>query len=119
MQLHKRLLKSMWGKAVLATAALGGFLLFAGAPGAKANDWDDCNRRVAYTEWRLHEAVEHYGYYSPEARYWNHERHEAYERLDHYRHEWRERQRREWREHEWREHHRDYDDRYYRDRDRD
>ena len=116
MRLHKHLLKSMFGKAALAAAALSGFLLFASAPSAKANDWDDCNRRAAYTDWRLHESIEHFGYYSPQAAHWRHERHEAYERLERYRrHEWRER---EWREHEWREHHRDYEHRYYRDWDR-
>lgn len=97
--------RTVFGKAALATAALGGFLLFAGAPGAKANDWDDCNRRVAYSESRYHEAVEHFGPYSREARFWAHERHEAYERAGHYRHEWR-------------EHHRDRDDRYRGDWDR-
>ncbi len=101
MQLHKHLLRSAFGKAFLATAALGGFLLFAGAPSAKANDWDDCNRRAAYADWRLQESIEHFGYYSPQARYWRHERHEAYERLEHNR-----RDERRWREHEWREHHR-------------
>jgi hypothetical protein len=120
MQLQQHLLKNLFGKAALATAALSAFLflLFAGAPSAKANDWDDCNRRVAYTEWRLHESVEHFGYYSPEARHWRHERHEAYEQLERYRrHEWKERARRE---HEWRAHQRDYDGhRYDRDRYRD
>jgi len=117
-ELHKHLLKSVFGKILLATAALGGFLLFAGAPSAKANDWDDCNRRAAYSNWRLHESIEHFGYYSPQATYWRHERHEAYAQLQRYRRqEWRERA---WREHEWREHHRDHHDhRYYRDRDRD
>jgi hypothetical protein len=117
MRLHKHLLKSMFGKAALVAAVLNGFLLFAGAPNAKANDWEDCNRRAAYSDWRLHESIEHFGYYSPQAAYWRHERHEAYERLERYRrHEWRER---EWREHEWREHHRDYEHRYYRNWDRD
>ena len=118
MQLHKRFLKSVFGKAALAAAALSGFLLFACAPSAKANDWDDCNRRAAYADWRLHVSVEHFGYYSPQASYWRHERHEAYERLERYRRQkWRER---EWREHERREHHRDYDGRRHdRDRDRD
>ena len=99
MQLHKHLLKSVFGKTVLATAVLSGFLLFAGAPSAKANDWDDYNRRAAYSDWRLHESIEHFGYYSPQAAYWRHERHEAYERQAHLRHEYR-------------EHHRDRDDRY-------
>ena len=106
MQLPKHLLKTFFRKAALAALALAAFLLFAGAPSAKANGWDDCNRRVAYAEWRLHQSIEYFGYYSPQARYWRHERHEAYEQLERYRrHEWRERARRE---HEWREHHRDY-----------
>ncbi len=71
--------KSLFGKAALATAALGGFLLFGGVPGAKAADWDDCNRRVNYTEYRLRESIDRYGYYSREARHWRHERHEAFE----------------------------------------
>jgi len=91
-------LGSILGKTALASAALGIFLA-AGAPAAKANDWDDCNRRISYTEWRYHEAVEHYGLYSRQARHWAHERNEAYEHREHLRHEYR-------------EHHRDWDDRY-------
>ena len=101
MQWHKHLLKSVFGKAAVATVALSGFLLL-GAPNAKANDWDDCNRRVAFADFRLHEAVVHFGYYSPQASYWRHERHEAFERRERFRRE-------EWREHEWREHHRNWD----------
>ena len=117
MQLQKHLMLSILGKIVLATAVLSGLLLFAGAPSAKANDWDDCNRRTAYAEFRLHQSIVYFGYYSPQAAYWRHERHEAYEQLERYRRrEWKERA---WREHEWRQHHRDYDGhRYYRDRDR-
>ena len=89
---------SILGKTSLATAALG-FFLATGTPAAKANDWDDCNRRISYTEWRYREAVEHFGPYSSEARHWAHERHEAYERREHVRHEYH-------------EHHRDWDDRY-------
>jgi hypothetical protein len=96
MKLPTVLLKSIFSKATLAALALGGFLLVVGAPAASANDWDDCNRRVSYAEWRYHEAVERFGPYSGQARHWAHERHEAYERLEHYRHEWR-------------EHHRGYD----------
>lgn len=68
----KTTFRSIFSKAALATAALGGFLLFAGAPGAKANDWDDCHRRVVYNDWRYHERLE------------------ARERAAYYRHEWRE-----------------------------
>jgi hypothetical protein len=38
MQLHKHLLKSVFGKAALAAAALGGFLFFGGAPSAQARE---------------------------------------------------------------------------------
>ena len=101
-------IRTLFGKTALATAALSGFLLLAGAPAAKADGWDDCNRRVAFTEYRYNEAVEHYGPYSRQARHWAHERHEAYERREHYRHEWRE-------HHRYRDGY--YGDRYYRDRD--
>ena len=43
-----------------------------------------------YTEYRYHEAVERFGPYSGEARHWAHERHEAYERQEHLRQEYRE-----------------------------
>ena len=79
----------------LATAALG-MVLAAGAPAARANDWDDCNRQISYTQWRYNQAVERFGPGSSEARHWAHERQEAYEHLEHLRHKYR-------------EHHRDYD----------
>jgi hypothetical protein len=86
MQLHKHLLKSVFGKAALAAVSLGGFLFFAGAPSAQARDRDDYHRPVIrYDNWRLHEAREHRGYYSPQANYWRHERREAFE------HGWRDR----------------------------
>ncbi len=75
MQLH-RLGKSLFGKATLATAALSGFVLFAGVPSAKA---DNCQRRIQHAEHELGEAIEDHGYYSRQADRWRHERHEAYE----------------------------------------
>jgi hypothetical protein len=68
--------RALFGQAALATAALGGFLLFAGAPSAKA---DNCQRRIAHAEHELGEAIEDHGYYSRQADHWRHERHEAYE----------------------------------------
>jgi len=68
--------RAMFGKAALATAALGGFFLLAGATSAKA---DDCQRRIAKTEHELGEAIEDHGYYSRQANHWRHERAEAYE----------------------------------------
>jgi hypothetical protein len=86
----------------LASAVLGGFMLFAGASNAKAADWDDHrrDRQVRYTEWRAHEAAERFGYNSREARHWRQENHEAREREKHFRHEFRERHERYDRDHD-------------------
>ena len=89
MELKALFSKSLFRKAALASAILGGLLLFAGAPNAKANAWDDCNRRAAYTEMRYHQAVDRYGFYSRQARHWAHERDEAVGRCERLRHEWR------------------------------
>ena len=87
MRLHP--FSSFFGKAVTAAVALAGFLLFAGVAPAKANAWEDCNRRAAYTDWRYHEAVERFGPYSSAARHWAHERNEALERCARYEREHR------------------------------
>jgi len=105
MRLHTHLRKSLFGKAALATAALGGLLFFAGAPSAQAADRDDCQRRIAKTERKLNDAIEDHGYYSKQAEHWRHERREAYERCY-------------GREHRYRYYDRD-DRRYDRDHDRD
>ena len=64
-------------KSVLATIALaGGFLLFSGVPGAKA---DGCQERLVRADHRLHEAIEHHGPESKQAEHWRHELHEARE----------------------------------------
>jgi hypothetical protein len=99
--------KKIFRKAALAAMILGSVLLFAGAPAAQAHDSDDYYypaRQVQYTNWRLHEAIAHFGYYSPQANYWRHERREAIERARFGRHEYYEHH-----------HRRDHD----RDRDRD
>ena len=106
MRLHTHLFKTVFGKTALASAALGGLLFFAGAPTAKAANRDDCERRIARTEYKLDQAIDRHGYYSRQANHWRHERREAYE------HCYRNRDRYERR-------YRDYDrDRYYRDYDR-
>jgi hypothetical protein len=70
------LLRAVFGKAALATAALSGFVLFAGVPSAKA---DNCQRRIQHAEHELREAIEDHGYYSRQADRWRNKRHEAYE----------------------------------------
>jgi hypothetical protein len=80
MPLREHLQQSLFGKAALATAALGGFLLFAGAPQAQAADHrESCERRIAHAEHELGEAIEDHGYYSRQANHWRQKRREAYE----------------------------------------
>ena len=80
-------LKSMFGKAVLATTVLGGALCFAGTPNAQADERDrdrdrDRDRIVRYDDhrdYRVHEDVRR-GYYSDRDDYGRHERREAFVR---------------------------------------
>lgn len=85
------------------TIALAGCLLFTGAPQLRADD-DDCQRRVARADHRLHEAIEHHGPASRQADRRRQELHEARERCWNSSHRW-------WDEHEHRWHSdRDWDD---------
>jgi hypothetical protein len=67
MQLHKHLLKSVFGKAALAAAVLGGFLFFGGAPSAQAREVVVVRRPVI---------VARAGFYGPG--YVRYERHEVF-----------------------------------------
>jgi len=89
-------------KITLAGAALAGFLLFTGAPSSRADD--DCQRRIARADHRLHEAIEHHGRESRQAEAARHNLHEAREDCYNRNHRW-------WDEdgHRWRED-RDWDD---------
>jgi hypothetical protein len=76
-------LKSMFGKAVIAAVVLGGALCFAGAPNANADERDrdrDRDRIVQHADYRGHEDVIRRGYYNPRADYWRHERREDFAR---------------------------------------
>ena len=73
-------MKAVISKAALASVVLGGFLIFSGATSAQAHDWDNYRRPVVrYDDYRLHRAIERDGFYSHQADYWRHERHEAFE----------------------------------------
>ena len=94
---------NLLGRAALATAMLGGVLLFAGVSSAEAHDRENCRRRVQRAEWKLEVAIERHGYYSRQANHWRHDLREERERC------WHERGRR--REDGRRRHHgRDWDD---------
>jgi hypothetical protein len=103
-----RLKNSLFGKTALAAAALAGFLMFTGVPRLRA---EDCQRRIARADHRLHEAIEHHGRQSRQAERRRHELHEAREYCWSAGHRW-------WDEHERRWHtDRDWDDHDH-DRDR-
>ncbi len=91
-------------KIVLATLILGGALMLGGATSAEAHNREQCGRRIERAEWKLDEAIQRHGYYSPQADHRRHELWEARERC------WR--QNREWSEHHrrWREDRNDDDD---------
>jgi hypothetical protein len=80
--------KKFLRKTMLAAAALVGMLAFAGAPRASAEDYDRCQRRIAKADHKLHEAIEHHGWYSRQADHARHELHEARERCWNERHRW-------------------------------
>ena len=68
-----------WISQIGLVASTIGLAVLIGPASAKANSWDDCNRRIDYAKWQLHEAIEDYGYRSLEANHWRQELNEAYE----------------------------------------
>jgi hypothetical protein len=80
MQWQKCVLKSIFGKAALAAAVLGGFMLFGGASNTQASSYLYSRPVVRYDNYRVHAAIVRHGYYSPAANYWRYERHEAFVR---------------------------------------
>jgi hypothetical protein len=73
--------KTMIGTATLAA----GLVLFAAAPGAKA---DDCQERLVHADHKLHEAIEHHGYESKQAAHARHELREARQYCWEHGHRW-------------------------------
>ena len=80
MQRHMYPRKSLFGKAALATVALGGLLFLVGAPKAQAADRDDRDGRDRRTEYRVQPDYDR-GYYRSPASAWEHERYERQERF--------------------------------------
>src|SRR5579859_999827 len=98
-------------KASLAGAALAGFLLFTGAPRVRADD-DDCQKRIAKADHRLHEAIEHHGRESRQADNARHGLHEARENCYNRNHQWWEEDEHRWRsDRDWDDHDHDKYDR--------
>jgi hypothetical protein len=97
------------GKTVLATAAMTGFLLFAGTPRLRADD-DDCQQRIVKADHKLHEAAEHHGWQSKQAEHWRHELAEARAWCWEHHHRWWDEDGRRWRsDRDWDDHDHDHD----------
>jgi hypothetical protein len=101
--MRNRWLKVFFGKWALATVAMAGFVVMAGVPKLHADD--DCQRRIAHADHRVHESIEHYGYQSREAAEARHELREERERCYRTNNRWWDEDRHRWHEQ------RDWDDR--------
>jgi hypothetical protein len=99
-----------WGfRAVLSAFALGAALFFAGATPLRADD--DCQRRIARADHKLHEAAEHHGWDSPQAAKYRHELAEARSWCWEHSHRWWDEDGHRWRtDHDWDDHDHDHHD---------
>ena len=107
--MRHRLNDSVFVKTALAAAALAGFLMFSAVPLVRA-DRDDCQRRVARADHRLHQAIRHHGYQSRQAEIRRHELREAREACWNARHRWWDEHGRRWHtDRDWDDHDHDRD----------
>ena len=103
--------KKFFRKAMLAAAICVGMLAFAGAPRASAESYDACQRRIARADHRLHEAVEHHGWDSPEAAKYRLELADARAWCWAHSHRWWDEDEHRWHtEHDWDDHDHDHHD---------
>jgi hypothetical protein len=98
---------------VLRKSALGAvavaLLAFSAVP--KLHAADDCQRRVAHADHKLHEAIERHGRQSRQADQARHDLHEVRERCWSSGHRWWDEHERRWRtERDWDDHDHDHDD---------
>lgn len=81
--------KKFLRKSVLAVAAFVGLLALTATPRALAHDDPyKCQRRIAKADYKLHEAIERYGWYSRQAEHERHELREERERCWRKYHQW-------------------------------
>jgi hypothetical protein len=95
-------------------AAIGTGLLLLSGLGARAESVEHCQRRIAHADHELHEAIEHHGLHSRQAKHERRELHEVRERCWREHHQWWDEHQRRWRtDREWDDRDHDRDD--YRD----
>lgn len=107
--MQHRLISRLFRNSVVAAAVLVGSFAVTAAPKLQADD-NDCQRRIAKADHRLHEAVEHHGSHSKQADRARRDLHEAREHCWNSGHRWWNEDDRKWHTE------RDWDDR---DHDRD
>ena len=99
-------------RAIMPASVLGAALLFAGAAALRADD-DDCRKRIARADHKLHEAAEHHGWDSPQVAKYRYELAEARAWCWEHAHRWWDEDGHRWRsEHDWDDHdheHHDHD----------
>jgi len=94
--------------AVVAPLALGGAFMIAAAGPVRAED--DCQKRTGHADHKLHEAIEHHGYNSPQAQHWREELAAARSFCWEHSHRWWDEDGHRWRtDHDWDDH--DHDNR--------
>jgi len=97
--------KRFFTRSALAAAALIGLLTLTATPRAFAGDPYKCQRRIAKADYRLHEAIERYGWYSRQAEHARHELREARDGCWREYHRWWDEDRRCWRyDRDWDDH---------------
>jgi hypothetical protein len=107
--MRHRLNNMCFRKATLAAVALTGLLALTGAPRVRADE-DECQRRVARADHKLHEAAEHHGWESKQAEHARRDLREARERCWNTYHKWWDEDGRRWHsDRDWDDHDHDHD----------
>lgn len=92
---------------LLAPMVLTGAILFLASPIVRADD--GCEKRTAKADHKLHEAIEHHGWQSPQAEHWRHELAEARAYCWNHSHRWWDEDGHRWRtDRDWDDHDHDH-----------
>lgn len=101
-------LQTQWVRNALAVVTLAAAFLLLAAPVVRANE--DCQKRIARADHKLHEAIEHHGPQSFQAEHWRHELAEARAYCWEHEHRWWDEDDRRWHtDRDWNEHDHDHD----------
>jgi hypothetical protein len=99
---------TQWIQRTLAAGALAAAFLFVAAPVVRAEG--DCQKRISRTDHKLHEAIEHHGWQSPQAEHWRHELAEARSYCYEHNHRWWDEDSHRWHtDRDWDDHDHDFD----------